>query len=166
MNPESLPPLPKDLQVFVDKPYGGLFGNSVLAHVIEEMVASPSVIYRPKDLEELTGKSEPSIRSALATLLSLNMIENISPEASHPRYRVNILSKKFVALSFLAYAILDDRDGSDCMNTAVHHYYSTQLREKYEPVVYSQDVKKLTEEIARYVSRMEPISNNYLQVTA
>jgi hypothetical protein len=46
---------------------------------------------------------------------------------------VNVASKKFAALSLLAYAILDDRDGTDCMDEAVHDYYSKVVREKYEP---------------------------------
>jgi hypothetical protein len=47
-------------------------------------------------------------------------------------YRINVASKKFAALSLLAYAILDDRDGTDCMDEAVYDYYSKVVREKYE----------------------------------
>lgn len=166
MTSGTLPPLPKELEAFVDTPYGGLFGNTVLAHVIEELVASPSVIYRPKDLEELTGRAEGSIRSALATLHRLKLIENLSPDGPHPRYRVNTGSKKFVALSFLAYAMLDDRDGSDCMDLAVHHYYSMYLRPEYEPLVYSYDISEAIEEIARSISRTESTTERYMQVTA
>lgn len=161
------PPLPKEFEAFVDKPYGGLFGNTVLANVVEELVASPSVIYRPKDLEELTGRAEGSIRSALATLLRLNLIENLSPDdAQHPRYRVNTGSKKFVALSLLAYAMLDDRDGSDCMDMAVHNYYSNYVREKFEPLVVARDVRQLINEYYRSGTQAEPISSTVTRVLA
>lgn len=173
MTTRNLPQLPKELETFVDDPYGGLFGNTVLAHVIEELVASPSVVYRPKDLEDLTGRVEGSIRTALATLRRLNLIENLSPDARHPLYRVNTRSKKFVALSFLAYAMLDDRDGSDCMDTAVHDYYSNYVREKFEPLVLSYDdtgttynVTAATVGTAKNSMQIEALSNKYLQVKA
>lgn len=173
MTSGSLSSPPKEAEAFIDAPYGGLFGNTVLAHVIEEFIASPSVVYRPKDLEELTEKSEPSIRSALATLLRLNLIEKVSSEKQPPRYRVRVESKKFVALSFLAYAMLDDRDGSDCMDMAVHDYYSTYVREKFEPLVLSYDVTGTTfgitaemEDTNEISTKSEAGSLGYLQVTA
>ncbi|HIH03330.1 MAG TPA: hypothetical protein HA263_05595 [Methanoregulaceae archaeon] len=170
MTSGSLSSPPKEAEVFIDAPYGGLFGNTVLAHVIEEFIASPSVVYRPKDLEELTEKSEPSIRSALATLLRLNLIEKVSSENQPPRYRVRVESKKFVALSFLAYAMLDDRDGSDCMDMAVHDYYSNYVREKFESV-HSYDISGTSYEIvgardatSRKMGISEPASAIYTGV--
>ena len=172
-SPPCPPALPKVSEDASDAPYGGLFGTTVLADVVEEFVASPSVVYRPKDLEELTERSEPSIRSALSTLLRLNLIENVSSENQPPRYRVRVESKKFVALSFLAYAMLDDRDGSDCMDTAVHDYYSNYVREKFEPLVVSYDGTGTTYEISAATGdaatssvQVEAASGAYLQVTA
>ena len=49
-------------------------------------------------------------------------------------YRVNVALKKFAALSLLAFAGLDDRDGTDCTAEAVYDHYSKVVREKYEPM--------------------------------
>jgi len=133
MQSEDLPVLPKTMEVYLDRPYGGLFGSSVLAQVVEEVVSGPTMEYRPGYLEELTGASAPSIRAALATLVDHGLLARGKETGRHPVYRVNAASKKFVALSLLAYAMLDDRDGTDCMDEAVYDYYSKVVREKYEP---------------------------------
>jgi len=114
-----------------DVPYGGLFGDTVLARVVEEIIADPHSDYRPKELEELTGASSPSVRDALATLTRLGLLT--AAEGKHPVYTVNKRSKTFIALTLLAYASLDDRERSDCMNTAIKDYYDTVLRSRYEP---------------------------------
>ena len=114
-----------------DVPYGGLFGDTILARVVEEIIADPHSTYRPKDLEDLVQGSAPSIRDALITLQKLGLIT--ASEGKHPVYTVNKKSKKFVALTLLAYAALDDRERSDCMNTAIRDYYDTILRSRYEP---------------------------------
>ena len=44
MSGKKLPELPGELEEFLDKPYGGLFGNTVLAQVVEEIVADPTMI--------------------------------------------------------------------------------------------------------------------------
>ena len=90
--------------------------------------------YRPGYLEELTGASAPSIREALATLIDLGLLKKCNETGRHPVYRVKVASKKCAALSLLAYAVLDDRDGTDCMDEAVYDYYSKVVREKYEPI--------------------------------
>ena len=114
-----------------DIPYEGLFGDTVLSRVVEEIIADPHSSYRPKDLEELTQASAPSIRDALATLQRLSLIA--VSQGKHPVYNVNKKSKKFVALTLLAYASLDDRERSDCMDTAIRDYYDATLRSRYEP---------------------------------
>ena len=134
MSGKKLPELPEELEEFLDKPYGGLFGNTVLAQVVEEIVADPTMDYRPRYLEEMTGKKAPSIREALRVLVRLGLIENVSSDVQHPVYRVVVESKKFIALSLLAYAVIDDRDGTDCMNTAILDYYNRVLRAKAEPL--------------------------------
>jgi len=134
MSGKKLPELPEELEEFLDKPYGGLFGNTVLAQVVEEIVADPTMDYRPGYLEEMTGKKAPSIREALRVLVRLGLIENVSSDAQHPVYRVVVESKKFIALSLLAYAMIDDRGGTDCMNTSILDYYNRSLRAKAEPL--------------------------------
>jgi hypothetical protein len=114
-----------------DIPYEGLFGDTILARVVEEIIADPHSSYRPKDLENLTQASAPRIRDALITLQKLGLVT--ASEGKHPVYSVNKKSKKFVALTLLAYAALDDRERSDCMDTAIRDYYDTILRSRYEP---------------------------------
>jgi hypothetical protein len=57
MSEKKLPELPEGLEEFLDKPYGGLFGNTVLARVVEEIVADPTMDYRPGYLEEKIGRA-------------------------------------------------------------------------------------------------------------
>jgi len=132
MTKKVLPVLSAEEEMYLNEPYGGLFGDTVIAKVVEELVADPTMDYRPKYLEDVTGKSEKSIYNVLRKLSSLGLIEK-KDDGKHPIYRVRVESKKFAALSFLAYAMLDDRDGTECMNMAVSDYYNSVLREKYEP---------------------------------
>jgi hypothetical protein len=43
-------------------------------------------------------------------------MENISRDSQRPVYKVNLSSKRLVALTLLAYAVTDDRDGTNCLN--------------------------------------------------
>jgi hypothetical protein len=104
-------------------PFGGLFGNTVLLRVIWEITADPSRQFRPKDLEILTASSAPRIKNALDMLVSQGMLENVSKDAQRPVFHVNRSSKRLMALTLLAYAVTDDRDGTDCMKDAVCSYY-------------------------------------------
>lgn len=117
-------PRPAPAREFSDVPYGGLFGDTVMARVVEEIVADPHAVYHPKDLEDLTGNSAPRIREALGTLTGLGLLK--SSGGKHPAYTVDTSRRSFVALTLLAYAVLDDREGSDCMDTAVRHYCETR----------------------------------------
>jgi hypothetical protein len=110
---------------FSDIPYAGLFGDTVIARVVEEIIADPHSSYRPRELEELTGASAPSVRDALVTLTRLGLL--VSSGGKHPVYTVDTTRKTFVALTLLAYAVLDDREMSDCMHTALVHYCETTL---------------------------------------
>ena len=112
-------------QEFSDIPYAGLFGDTVIARVVEEIIADPHSSYRPRELEEVTGASAPSVRDALSTLTRLGLLA--SSGGKHPLYTVDTTKKTFVALTLLAYAVLDDRKGSDCMHTALAHYCETAL---------------------------------------
>jgi hypothetical protein len=132
MTEEVLPELPKELERYVTKPYGGLFGNSVQIQVVEEIVADPYSDYRPKDLEEMTGASAPSIRRVLNNLTTLGLLIKDSRDAQHPVYRPNLESKKIVALTFLAYALVDDRKGSEYMDSAILEYYFRELRPRFD----------------------------------
>jgi DNA-binding transcriptional ArsR family regulator len=129
---DNLVVLSPDEEMYLDNPYGGLFGDTVIAKVVEELVADPTMDYRPKYLADVCGKSEGSIYEVLKKLVKLGLIEK-SLEGKHPVYRVRVESKKFAALSFLAYAMLDDRFGTDCMDGALSDYYHSKLRGRDEP---------------------------------
>jgi len=124
---EEIVELPKELTRFVRNPYGGLFGNSVRARVVQEIVANPYRIHHPKELEGMTDSSPPSVRGALNTLIKLGLVIKDSSDKQRPTYEVNLESKKLTALTLLSYAILDDREGTDLMNNAVLEHCVTQL---------------------------------------
>ena len=56
-------------------------------------------------------------------------MENISCDSQRPVFRVNLSSKRLMALTLIAYAVTDDRDGTDCMDDAVRHYYEDKPSE-------------------------------------
>jgi hypothetical protein len=114
-------------------PYDGLFGDSNHIRVIRQVIADPFTKYRPIDLEMLTKNSAPTVRESLRILSSLGLLIKDESDHQHPVYRVNTESKRYLALTFLAYAVLDDRNGTDCMDDVVADYYDSELREKYEP---------------------------------
>ena len=111
------------------------------AHVVEQVVADPYSEYRPKFLQELEKASAPAIRRALADLTRLRLLIKDSSDRQHPVYRVNLDSKKLMALTFLAYASVDDRDGSDCMDFAIVEYCRTYLNEKLQPTAVATETE-------------------------
>jgi hypothetical protein len=137
---DDLPALPPELEGYLDNPYGGLFGDSVHARVVEEIIADPFRDYRPKDLEEQTETSAPAVRKALTTLTTLGLLKIDRSDRQHPIYKVNLKSKKFVALTFLSFAVLDDRDGSECMDDAIFDYCGSVLAEKGQPLAVATAV--------------------------
>jgi len=130
---EQLPELPREFEIYLNKPYGGLFGDNVQTKIVDEIVADPYRDYRPKYFEEMIGASEPTIRKALKNLTNLGLLEKDASDIQHPIYRLNLHSKKVVALTFLSYASIDDRDESDCMDKAVIYYYLKEIKPKMEP---------------------------------
>lgn len=132
---DDYPLLPSYLEKYVEVPYGGLFGKSTLVDVLEEIIADPYRNYRPKDLEEIINASSPSIRKSLLTLTSIGILGKDVGNQKHPVYRANIDSKRLMALTFLSYAMLDDRDGTTCMDEAIIDYcYRYRLIDKIMPV--------------------------------
>ena len=138
---EHLPELPREFEIYLDKPYGGLFGDNVQTKIIEEVVADPYRDYRPKYFEEMTGARAPTVRKALANLTNLGLLEKDMGDAQHPIYRLNLKSKKIVALTFLSYASIDDRDGTECMDNSILDYYMKVLRQKVQPVAVATMVQ-------------------------
>jgi DNA-binding transcriptional ArsR family regulator len=132
MMEEQLPELPNQFEIYLNKPYGGLFGKNAQTRIVEEIIADPYRDYRPKYFEEIIGASEPTIRNALKNLTDLGLLEKDTNDIQHPIYRLNLHSKKIIALTFLSYASIDDRDGSICMDEAVFDYYHKEILPKIE----------------------------------
>ena len=141
MTEEHLPELPDEFEIYLDKPYGGLFGDNVQTKIIEEVVADPYRDYRPKYFEEMTGARAPTVRKALANLTDLGLLEKDVNDVQHPIYRLNLKSKKIIALTFLSYASIDDRDGTECMDNAILDYYMKILSQKVQPLAVATMVK-------------------------
>ena len=163
--------LPKELEDYLGRPYGGLFGDGVNAHVVEQVVADPYSEYRPKLLRELAGASAPAIRRALSDLTRLRLLIKDSSDRQHPVYRVNLGSKKLMALTFLAFASVDDRDGSDCMDFAIMEYVRTSLGEKLQPSAVATETSyphmtAATGSACRQTKRQKPRKNDKTIVSA
>ncbi len=141
MPKKQLPELPEELGVYMDKPYGGLFGVNAQLKIIEEVVADPYRSYRPRYFEEMIGASAPSIRKALNNLTSLGLLEKDISDIQHPIYRANLKSKKLVALTFLSLASIDDRDKTECMDFAILDYYFKVLKDKVQPLAFATITK-------------------------
>lgn len=134
MEEERVVQLPEGFKRFVNQPYGGLFGDTVHAKVIEEMVADPYRTYHPKDIQDMTDASAPAIRKTLRELTNIGLCIKDSSDKQHPTYQINLNNKRTIALTFLAYAVLDDRDRTDCMNEAIRHYCQSVLKEEFFPI--------------------------------
>jgi hypothetical protein len=122
MEEGQLPELPEEFEASLKRPYAGLFGDNVQIRIVTEIVANPYRYYRPKLFQEKTGASLPSIRKALNNLVDLGLLSKDADDPQHPLYVPNLDSKKLLALTFLAYAFIDDRDGTDCLDDAIKDY--------------------------------------------
>jgi hypothetical protein len=129
MEEEQLPELPEEFEASLKRPYAGLFGDNVQIRIVTEIVANPYRYYRPKLFQEKTGASLPSIRKALNSLVDMGLMFKDSDDPQHPVYTPNLDSKKLLALTFLAYAFIDDRDGTNCLDDAIMDYCEKTKKE-------------------------------------
>jgi hypothetical protein len=105
----------------IGKPFGGIFGDSNLIRVVQQIVADPFTEYLAIDLEMLTSNYEDT-RNSIAYLVSIGfLIEREDKICSV--YKANTNSKKYIALQFLAYAVFDDKNETDTMNDIVEDYF-------------------------------------------
>lgn len=132
--------LPKSVEVALDKPFEGLFGDTAELRVLREVVADPYSDYSHHDMMELTGLSDPSVRRGVRVLVDHGIIRNVSSARRNPLYRANLDSKKLLALTFLSYASLDERTGSTSMEDAVRHYCGP--RDSHVDFLAMSDVRK------------------------
>jgi hypothetical protein len=115
----------------------------------------------------------------LDALTDQGLLKKTSIDSQRPVYKANLESKRLTALTLLAYAVIDDRDGTDCMNQAIKDYcgdmlgvsFETedQMRYNYVSVVNynvtynvmmqnSQDVIDLSRETISQQNRLEIIA--------
>jgi hypothetical protein len=132
--------LPKSMEVALDKPFEGLFGDTAELRVLQEIVADPYSDYSHHDLMDLTDLSDPSVRRGIRVLIDHGIIRNVSSARRSPLYRANLDSRKLTALTFLSYASLDERTGSTSMDDAVNHYCGP--RDAYLDFLEMPGVKK------------------------
>lgn len=125
MADEVVPSLETQRDLALDIPFGGLFGDEVIAKVVEELIADPHSTYRATELAELIEASPPRVRTALRSLENIGLLS--SDGEKRPVYKINIASKRFVALTLLSFAVLDDFEGSQCMDTAIKAYCESKF---------------------------------------
>lgn len=130
--------LPRELHRWVNQPYGGLFGGSVIARVVEELIADPDSEYRIRDLSELLDASSSSVKKALNTLEDLKLVIKKNRDSQRPIYSVNVDSRTFTALTFLTYALNDDRDGTEFMLQELLDYCDSIRQSAGEEMVIAQ----------------------------
>lgn len=152
----------ENLRRYGSQPYDGLFGDSNLVSVLEEVIADPHIEYRPIDLARLTKETPPTVRKSLKILTSLGLLIKDKTDLRHPIYKVNTNSKRYLALNFLAYAILDDKLGTDTMDRIIADYCDSVLREKYATpdfvLKYMSDHSQLEQSmIGIYTTQSEPV---------
>ena len=103
-------------------PFGGIIGNSVIVRVLQELVADPGSTYSQADLSKLTESSKPSVKDAIIRLEKLRFLRKTNKNKRYSSYIVDTRCKSFVALTLLAYATLDDRQGTSLMEAAMKEY--------------------------------------------
>jgi hypothetical protein len=122
MRDERGPELPERIRVGLDIPFDGLFGDTAELRVLHEIVADPYSNYTQRELVDLTGLSDPSVRKGVRALVRQGILNDISKERRHPLYKAELGSKRLAALMFLAYASLDEKTGGNSMEDAIMEY--------------------------------------------
>ena len=102
--------------------FTSILGNSVIIKVIQEFIADPDEPYSISYMHELTDSSKPAVREAFDLLLKSKMIEQVNKNNKRPLFKIDKKSNRFIALTLLSYAILDDINKSDIMNEAIKEY--------------------------------------------
>ena len=102
--------------------FTSILGNSVTLKVIQEFIADPDEPYSISYMHELTGSSKPAVKDAFNLLLKSKLIYQANKNDKRPLFKINKKSNRFVALTLLSYAILDDNDRTDLMKAAIKEY--------------------------------------------
>ena len=96
--------------------------NGVIIKVIQEFIADPDEPYSISYMHELAGSSKPAVKDAFNLLLKSKLIYQANKNDKRPLFKINKKSNRFVALTLLSYAILDDNDRADLMKAAIKEY--------------------------------------------
>jgi DNA-binding transcriptional regulator GbsR (MarR family) len=107
--------------------FGGILGNGIIIKIIQEFIADPDEPYSISYMHELTEASKPAITDAFKTLLKTGLIYRANKNYKRPLYKINKESKKFVALSLLSYAALDDMNKTNTMDKALTEYIGNKM---------------------------------------
>lgn len=99
------------------EPFGGTLGDTPILKVVEEMVADPFDPYTSQELAEFTGLSLMEVNDALEKLCMVGLVTQ-----NGDTYTVNVECKRYLALTLLAYAVLDDAWGTDLMVHVMRDY--------------------------------------------
>ena len=102
--------------------FTSILGNNVTLKVIQEFIADPDEPYSISYMHELTGSSKPAVKDAFNLLLNSKLIYQANKNDKRPLFKINKKSNRFVALTILSYAILDDNDRTDLMKAAIKEY--------------------------------------------
>lgn len=111
-------------EIYSDFPFDGLFGNTVVARVLAELIADPYRSYRAKELVELVESSPPSVRQALTILSGTGLVGVDQSDPRHLEYFVKVSNRRVAALTFLLMAAVDDRTSgeADLLGEAIADY--------------------------------------------
>ncbi|MEM3448559.1 MAG: hypothetical protein QXP38_06750 [Nitrososphaerota archaeon] len=122
----KMPSSPEKPVYIVDhnRPFGGIFGKTVIASVLEQFIVDSDVLYTVKDLAELTEHSQKAVRNALNQLVATNLILKIKDKTMDKTgngylYGLNQEASRSIALSLLIFAIGDDRYSTSVMLYAI-----------------------------------------------
>ena len=96
--------------------------NGVIIKVIQEFIADPDEPYSISYMHELAGSSKPAVKDAFNLLLKSKLIYQANKNDKRPLFKINKKSNRFVALTLLSYAILDDNDLTELMKAAIKEY--------------------------------------------
>jgi hypothetical protein len=108
-----------DLPEEMTMPFGGLLKDTIYNRVLAFITADPNSDFKVKEMAELVEGNRSKVGDALRDLEKQGILANISHDRRHPVYRPRQDSLRLRALVFLAYAVVDDRDGTSLMGSSV-----------------------------------------------
>lgn len=137
-----------------DSPFGGILGNNVIVRIVEELIADPESVYSPTDLSELTSSSAPQVRKSIERLLKAGFVKPANRSEKRPVYKVDTSTNKFVALTLLAYAAIDDKEKTNLMLRAIKQYLKNNTKKPSR-----DELDKITKELLKSYEKAYRIAN-------